>query len=246
MADDGPKHCFVLSPIGGETSPERERADRFLVFVKMALLPHFEVRRGDDEVLTGNVIHQIIADIAKAHLIVANLEGHNPNVMYELGIAHALSKPIIHLYPAHESLRFDIAAIRGMPYHLDDAVKLKAESQRLWTAAHANVSGPVDNPVNAALGNVAYGKLRDRNNELELKQGFYQETVRKLRETVSEITAQKDQAVRELTKLRTEPKPPTKPKLYRSYVFKPNRAEDIAATILRGQPARDLSGNKKK
>src|SRR5476651_1766957 len=112
MADNSLKQCFVLSPIGEEGSDIRDRADRFLLFIKASLMPAFEVRRGDDELLTGHVIHQIIADIAKADLIVANLEGHNPNVMYELGIAHALSKPIIHLYPANETLRFDIAAIR--------------------------------------------------------------------------------------------------------------------------------------
>jgi hypothetical protein len=121
------KNCFVLSPIGAEGTDIRERANRFLLFVQAALMPYFTIKRGDDELLTGNVIHQIITDIAKADLIIANLEGHNANVMYELGIAHALSKPIIHLFPFDEPLRFDISGIRGMPYHLDDADKLKAE-----------------------------------------------------------------------------------------------------------------------
>jgi hypothetical protein len=167
----------------------------------------FEIRRGDDELLTGHVIHQIIADIAKAKLIIANIDGHNPNVMYELGIAHALSKPIIHLYPADQTLRFDIAAIRGMPYHLDDPIKLKAEGERLWKAAHANVMAPADNPVTASLGNDSYAKILERNNELELKTGFDQSTIKTLREELAQMKSLRDEAMRELTRLRTLPRP---------------------------------------
>jgi hypothetical protein len=45
MSDQVSKQCFVLSPIGSEASPERERADRFLLFVRRGLTPVFEVRR---------------------------------------------------------------------------------------------------------------------------------------------------------------------------------------------------------
>ena len=37
----------------------------------------------------------IVGNIHTADLIVADLTGLNPNVMYELGIAHGLDKPVI-------------------------------------------------------------------------------------------------------------------------------------------------------
>lgn len=42
---------------------------------------------------------QIINAIGKSDVIVADLAGHNPNVLYELGYAHAAEKPTILLAP---------------------------------------------------------------------------------------------------------------------------------------------------
>ena len=37
----------------------------------------------------------IIAQIVRAEFVIANIDGRNPNVYYELGIAHAIGKPTI-------------------------------------------------------------------------------------------------------------------------------------------------------
>ena len=146
MADETPKQCFVLSPIGDENTPIRERADRFLLFVKSSLMPVFEVRRGDDEVLTGTVIHQIIADIARADLIVVNLEAHNPNVMYELGIA----KDVIGAIVGHGGEDEKSARVLIRHYLKSDLIERKRRALEIWDA-HLNsiISGqiPVDNVI---------------------------------------------------------------------------------------------------
>ncbi|WP_339649081.1 hypothetical protein [uncultured Salegentibacter sp.] len=51
--------------------------------------------RGDEQFIDGDLLPHIIEQIAKARFVIANITGRNPNVFYELGIAHALNKPTI-------------------------------------------------------------------------------------------------------------------------------------------------------
>lgn len=79
---------FVLTPFGA-----RERLTYSAI---VAAFDGFNARvlRGDEERRT-DVLSHIVGLIVKAKLIIANVSTRNPNVMYELGIAHALGKPVI-------------------------------------------------------------------------------------------------------------------------------------------------------
>jgi hypothetical protein len=151
----------------------------------------YDIKRADDELRIGTVIHHIIGDIARADLIIANLEGHNPNVMYELGVAHALSKPTLHMVPATEALRFDISHLRAMTYHLEPADKLNASIQRLVEMAGRNWQEPVENPVVSTLGGDTYagrgqtiGKLTSSVDQLKLKAHFLEDALALERQSV--------------------------------------------------------------
>ncbi len=52
--------------------------------------------RADAEIFgTGKIIDQIWRSINAAKVLVAELTTRNPNVFYELGLAHALHKPVV-------------------------------------------------------------------------------------------------------------------------------------------------------
>jgi nucleoside 2-deoxyribosyltransferase len=51
--------------------------------------------RGDEDFIKGSVLKYILNKIMSSSIIIANLNGRNPNVYYELGIAHSLGKPVI-------------------------------------------------------------------------------------------------------------------------------------------------------
>lgn len=51
--------------------------------------------RGDEDFIKGNVLKYIIEKIMASNVVIANLNGRNPNVYYELGIAHSIGKPVI-------------------------------------------------------------------------------------------------------------------------------------------------------
>jgi hypothetical protein len=52
--------------------------------------------RADAEIFgTGKIIDQVWRGINAAKVLVAELSTRNPNVFYELGLAHALNKPVV-------------------------------------------------------------------------------------------------------------------------------------------------------
>lgn len=66
----------------------------------------YDVRRADDILSQNNILSDIISSIYSSDLIVADLTGSNPNVYYELGIAHAFNKNVILLIQDIEELPF--------------------------------------------------------------------------------------------------------------------------------------------
>lgn len=51
--------------------------------------------RSDEPFNPGNVLRQILKMMTTAEVIVAVLDGKNPNVFYEIGIAHSIGKTVI-------------------------------------------------------------------------------------------------------------------------------------------------------
>jgi PAS domain S-box-containing protein len=68
---------------------------------------------------------QIASLISYATVVVADLTELNPNVMYEVGRAHELRKPLLLLISEGQSPPFDLATIRNIEYSLQDLGSLK-------------------------------------------------------------------------------------------------------------------------
>ena len=102
--------AFVLSPIGGEFDEVYEQ------LIRPALeQAGFEVRRAD-ELDLQNIMSAVIHGISSADLIIAEITALNPNVMYELGIAHALNKPVVMLTQDIAQVPFDLRSYRVITY----------------------------------------------------------------------------------------------------------------------------------
>ena len=46
--------------------------------------------------------------MVRSRLVIANIDGRNPNVFYELGIAHAIDKPTIIISKSVPDIEIDI------------------------------------------------------------------------------------------------------------------------------------------
>ena len=76
-------------------------------------------RRADDYNTNRAIIQDIWKAICEAQIIIADLTELNPNVMYELGIAHTVGKETILIYQRRGNdikFPFDLAHIRRIEY----------------------------------------------------------------------------------------------------------------------------------
>ena len=49
-------------------------------------------------------------------MMLADLTGKNANVLYELGLAHAIDKPVVLLSQSMDDVPFDLRALRVITY----------------------------------------------------------------------------------------------------------------------------------
>ena len=106
----------------------------------------FTVSRADDLQSAQNIMKDILLGLSDSDLIVADLTGLNPNVHYELGIAHALNKPVVMLTQDISTLPFDLRSYRVIGYtpRFSDIARAKEQLK-------AQVTGLVEGQ--AAFGN---------------------------------------------------------------------------------------------
>jgi hypothetical protein len=62
---------------------------------KVAKSLRLSIARADDFFSQNLIIHEVWSAITQASIIIADCTGKNPNVFYEIGIAHAIGKPVI-------------------------------------------------------------------------------------------------------------------------------------------------------
>ncbi len=78
------------------------------------------VRADADIFHTGKIMDQVWRGIREADVLVAELTSKNPNVFYELGLAHALEKPVVLVSSNQEDVPFDLRHIRVILYDQSD------------------------------------------------------------------------------------------------------------------------------
>jgi hypothetical protein len=62
------------------------------------------------------VVSDIWNGICNARLIIADCTNRNPNVFYEIGIAHVVGKPVVLITQKQEDAPFDIRHYRMIEY----------------------------------------------------------------------------------------------------------------------------------
>lgn len=102
--------------------------------------------RADAEIFgTGKIMDQIWRGIRAAKVLVAEMTTKNPNVFYELGLAHALEKPVVLVSSNQEDVPFDLRHIRVILYDQADPFW----GQKLIDKIADNIKSAVLNPEEA-------------------------------------------------------------------------------------------------
>ncbi len=102
---------------------------RFEVIRETCATNGFDCRRSDQTYATGNLLRQIVEMILGSQLIIALLDGKNPNVFYEIGLAHSLGKPVILIVNMQDKneMPFDISSDRLLLYSSMNDLKDKLD-----------------------------------------------------------------------------------------------------------------------
>ena len=101
-------NCFVMQPFEAPYGNLYERVYKPAI-EKAGLHP---IRADADIFGTGKIIDQVWRGINNAKVLVAELTSRNPNVFYELGLAHALEKPVVLISSNEDDVPFDLHHIR--------------------------------------------------------------------------------------------------------------------------------------
>ena len=102
-----------------------------------------DCKRADLVLKTESIINDIWSLIYNAQIIICDCTGKNPNVFYELGIAHSLGKKTICITQNSDDIPFDIRHLRYIQYeYTPRGMKIFEEKleQHLAIASIENIS----------------------------------------------------------------------------------------------------------
>lgn len=134
----GSRPCFLAMPTMGWL-PDVKRTIE-------SAAEGFKCELSVDNAAPGNIMSQVWKDIRRSEVVVADMTELNPNVFYEMGLAHALGKTVI-LIVQMKSLPtpFDVSSHKYYEYdpdRLDDLEKWLKEAFRSVPKRYSFDPGP--------------------------------------------------------------------------------------------------------
>jgi hypothetical protein len=102
---------FMLMPFSNDLLPVYEDHIKKVV-TKMSLV----IKRADNFFTTHHIINDIWSSLLGTRAVIADCTDRNPNVFYEIGIAHTIGKPVILITQNEDDVPFDLRPIRYIKY----------------------------------------------------------------------------------------------------------------------------------
>ena len=131
-------HCFLAAPI---SEPFTTIYADHVKPVAEAL--RLKIERADELFGDQPIVEDIWEAINSSQIILADVTGRNPNVMYEIGIAHTVGRPVVIMTQSMDDVPFDLKHYRCIVYDytprgcLALEERLKATLQFIVTAEPA-------------------------------------------------------------------------------------------------------------
>jgi uncharacterized RDD family membrane protein YckC len=104
----------------------------------------FQTMRVAQYYSSGMILEEIVRSIRDAHLIIADLTRGNPNVCYELGIAHALGKRVFLVAEEPAANRIDFGALRVCKFEGTQAGRERLSGELRSFAGTPGTLSPID------------------------------------------------------------------------------------------------------
>ncbi|MFI8487402.1 hypothetical protein [Streptomyces rubrogriseus] len=129
--------CFVIGPIGNKFAPvgdpgRQAYEDSLQVFEEVIQAACQQVGiepvRADQIAVAGEITEQVFRHLVEDDVVIADVSGGNPNVMYELGLRHTTGKLTIQIGEFGQ-LPFDVNTIRTIQFSRSPRGLIDARNQ---------------------------------------------------------------------------------------------------------------------
>jgi hypothetical protein len=143
--------CFIVTPIGEKDSPIRRATDGLIQAVIKPVMEELgfnkdNVQASHEMKNPGSITQQVINRLLNDDLVIANLTGHNPNVIYEIAVRHAAAQSIVFIAEEGTDRFFDTYDERTM-YYMNDPLGCAELKPLLKEAVKLALDGKIDNPI---------------------------------------------------------------------------------------------------
>jgi hypothetical protein len=170
------KTCFLIAPFGSPGSEVRKRSNLIQTYIIEPAVNQadYTLIRADQIIVPGSITAQIIAELLEASLVIADLSGTNPNVMYELAIRHAVGKPVIQISTSISEIPFDIINLRTIVVDTTDIDSVARAKDLLYRTILEIENRPesYESPLSAAAHIRSFEQLSSRDLQEDLRACF--------------------------------------------------------------------------
>lgn len=141
------KTCFTIMPIADMDGYDPGHFSRvYEHIIKPACLQAGYVAHRADVVAASNyIIIDILKKIIESDIVICDLSGRNPNVLYELGVRQAFNLPTVLIKDKKTSRIFDIQGLRTIEYHHTLRVdEVSADIASIQNSIQETIAAPHD------------------------------------------------------------------------------------------------------
>ncbi|MHC4118123.1 MAG: hypothetical protein ACYSWO_11515 [Planctomycetota bacterium] len=131
--------CFVMMPF----------RDPFGLYYRTIFIPaikaaKLEPVRADDLFRPSPIVADIWKMVQDADVLLAELTTKNANVFYELGLAHAIGKPVVLVSEEMDDVPFDLQQLRVLNYNKEDPIWGPKLSKSITQSLKETLDSPVE------------------------------------------------------------------------------------------------------
>lgn len=154
LANWEPKKSMAIRPFFGLPTTPSTSSDIFVLMpfaealkpvyqdhiAKVAESLKLKAVRGDDFFTAHSIMSDIWNAVCNARLVIADCTNRNPNVFYEIGLAHAIGKRVILITQNKDDVPFDLRHLRYIDYEYTPRGMIEFEN-RLEMTIRAELLG---------------------------------------------------------------------------------------------------------
>ena len=161
--------CFVIMPFS-------EPFNEYYIDILKPVIEEcsLEAFRADEIYGTQPIIEDIAESIIDATIIIADVTGKNPNVNYELGLAHAIGKTVIIIAQDIEDIPFDYRHLRTIIYNTTKVkwdIKLQTEIKKtIYSVLKQKKQVHFIKPIKQYLNNISVENVWGIKNVFDTRQ----------------------------------------------------------------------------